>query len=153
MIDLTDPSAVRAEAERRAARRSQGLPLTATADELEQQAREDDARQEKEIQWECVKFYRAHGCVVYETSQKRASRIAPGIPDLIVFHPRSGKHWYHEVKTPKGELRPDQKDFREQCLLTHVTHIVGGVAAAGLAIETLSTTAIPRGKRTNPQEG
>ena len=131
------PDDVRAEAERRAARRRQGLPLTATPAEIEQQAREDNLRLERDIQRGCVKYYRAHGCVVYETSQKRAAKVSPGIPDLIVFHPRSGLHWYHEVKTPSGELRPDQKDFREQCLLTKTTHIVGGLAAAGLVVETL----------------
>lgn len=40
--------------------------------------------------------------------------------------------------TPAGKLRPDQKDFREQCLLTRTTHIVGGVQAAQLAIDSLN---------------
>lgn len=125
------------EAERRAERRSKGLPLHETPAEIEARAAEEDARLEREIQAEVVRIYRANGCVVYSTSSTRRSRIAAGIPDLIVFHAGAGVHLYHETKTPRGKLRPDQVDFAEQCIRTNTVHIVGGVQAAELAVETL----------------
>lgn len=129
---------IRREAERRQVRRAAGLPLNETPAELEERAKEDDDRLEKDIQAECVKEYRANGCTVYEgLKEKRSTKIAPGWPDLGVFHPSRKLFWFHEVKTPTGKLRPDQKDFRETCIATGVTHIVGGIAAARLAIETL----------------
>lgn len=122
------------EAERRKARRNAGKPLHETPAELEQRTRSDDNRLEKEIQRDCVRIYRANGCVVYETSQKRAAKVTPGLPDLIVFHARAKAMWYHEVKTATGELRPDQRDFQEQCQLTGTPHYVGGIEAAERAL-------------------
>lgn len=127
---------MRREAERRQARHDRGLPLNETPEELKARAREEDDRLEKDIQAECVKEYRGNGCVVYEGLKSKA-KIQPGWPDLGVFHPATRQFWFHEVKTPTGRMRPDQEDFRRTCITTGVTHIVGGIAVAKLAIETL----------------
>jgi hypothetical protein len=114
------------EAMRRQARRDAGLPLHETPEELAKVKREADDRLEREIQAECVREYRANGFIVYEGIKSKA-RITPGQPDLTLFHPRTKWHGYHEVKTPLGELRPDQKDFRETCIATDVPHFYGGM--------------------------
>lgn len=132
---------IRAEAERRRRRREKGLPIEDTPAEKEQYAREEDDRLEREIQRDVVRLYRAHGCVVYETSQRRAAKVSPGIPDLIVMHTGARVQFYHEVKTPSGKLRPDQKDFRDQCLASGTVHIVGGVAAAERQLDAIGVRA------------
>jgi hypothetical protein len=140
LIDLTNSDAVRAEAERRAARRAEGKPLALAVDEMEHREAVADERLEREIQAECVREYRANGCIVYEgLKEKRKTKIQPGWPDLGVFHPRTKTFWFHEVKTPTGTLRPDQADFRETCLATGVPHYVGGIEVARQAISALST--------------
>lgn len=81
---------------------------------------------EKAEQWECVRIYRANGCEVYSTSQARAAKVSPGIPDLIVFHVRVGAHWYHEVKRPIGGVQSSsQAEFQSQCVATGVHYILG----------------------------
>jgi hypothetical protein len=144
MIDLTNPDAIRAEAERRLARRSQGKPLAPTPDELATREAVADDRLEREIQAECVKLYRAHGCTVYVgLVAKGKGKIQPGWPDLGVFHPRTKTFWFHEVKTPTGTLRPDQADFRETCLATGVLHYVGGIETARQALSTITPVRQP----------
>lgn len=123
------------EAHRRQHRRALGLPLHPTADELAaeaaKRAKEEDSRLEREIQADCVKEYRAAGCDVYVLAQKKAHKMTPGIPDLLVFPPGfAGQAFWHEVKTPTGEQRPDQKVFQENCERTGTVYVLGGVAAA-----------------------
>ncbi len=126
---------VREEARRRADRRAKNLPLTETPAEREQRIVDEDFRLEREIQAECVRLYRANGFTVWEgLKDKRKTKIQPGHPDLTLFHVRLKWHGYQEVKTPTGELRPDQKDFREVCIASGVPHFVGGVQIAQLVI-------------------
>lgn len=142
VIDIASMTAdqVRAEAARRAARRAQNLPLTATTEEVEREKRAADDRLEAEIQAECVRHYRANGFVVYEgLKERRKTRIDKGFPDLTLFHPRTKWFGYHEVKTPTGTLRPDQRDFRDTCIATNVPHFVGGVEIAHLVIEVIQS--------------
>lgn len=128
------------EAHRREHRRSLGLPLHPTADELAaeavKRAREDDDRLEREIQADCVAKYRAAGCTVYVLAQKEKHKMTPGIPDLLIFPPGFGlgHSFWHEVKTPTGEQRPDQRVFQEDCERTGTDYVLGGVAAAELQI-------------------
>lgn len=141
MMDVSRMSASEAMAEgvRRADRRKQGLPLEETPAEAVERLAEEDNRLEKDIQREVVKLYRAHRCVVYELSQKRASKQTPGIADLYVMYPEmSGEGplaFWHEVKTPTGRLRPDQNVFGEHCQQCGVFYVVGGVAAAEIQLK------------------
>lgn len=123
-----------AEQRRRDARRANGLPLTETPAELAERIVEEDSRLEKQIQADVIKLYRAHGCVVFNLSQARATKQTPGIGDLYVFWPEyrglGPTVWWHETKTPAGKLRPDQREFQQLCEECLVGHVVGGVAAA-----------------------
>jgi hypothetical protein len=123
-----------AEAHRRLERRKKGLPLNETPEELAEGVKAKDERLEKEIQSECVRIYRAHGCIVYETSQKRRAKVSPGIPDLMVFHAAKEAFWFHEVKTPRGSLSPAQEDFRDRCAETGTLLVWGGVDDARAAL-------------------
>jgi len=81
---------------------------------------------EKAEQSECVKIYRAHGCVVYSLSQPRATKQSPGLPDLVVFAPRYRAAWWHEVKRPVGGVpSPAQVDFQQRCAECGVRYVIG----------------------------
>ena len=123
------------ESQRRMARRLAGKPLHETSAELEQRLKEEDDRLEKAIRKDCTERYRANGCVVYDTEQRRKTRGTPGVSDLIVFHHRSMSFWFHEVKTPAGELEPSQRNFKEDCDACAVPYVVGGVEAAEAALD------------------
>lgn len=69
-------------------------------------------RPEAVAQSRAVALYRAATCVVYSTTEVRPVRATPGLPDLLVFHPRSGRCWAHEVKATGGRLSPAQQRFR-----------------------------------------
>jgi hypothetical protein len=126
---------VRREAELRQARRAAGRPLHELPDELERREREKDDRLEKAIRKDCIDRYRANGCVVYDTEQRRKTRGTPGVSDLIVFHHRTMSHWYHEVKAPTGELEPSQRNFKEDCDACGIPYVVGGIEAAEAALD------------------
>lgn len=134
MIDLTDPAALRAEAERRAKLREQGASSfgdptppapTLTPEQLAQQQRDANAR-EKEEQWEVTKRFRVCGFKVRSTSQARASKIAPGIPDLIIHHRDAPIFLFWESKRQVGGKYSDaQLEFREDCERAAITCIGG----------------------------
>ena len=123
-----------AEGVRRANRRANGLPLEETPAELEESAKENDHRLEKQIQRDVIKLYRAHQCIVYSLSQPRATKQTPGIGDLYVFWPDMRGlgpcAWWHETKTETGKQRPDQYEFRQFCQQCSVGYVLGGVLAA-----------------------
>ena len=75
-------------------------------------------------------LYRACGCQVWDTSQTRAAHISPGVPDLIVFHPRSRRHFFHEVKGAHGRLSPAQQRFLVAAEACGVAVVVGDELAA-----------------------
>lgn len=57
-----------------------------------------------------------HGCRCYTTEQgyrrsRGGTRTSPGIPDLLVFHPRTRRFIFVELKTPGGKVTPAQKEF------------------------------------------
>ena len=105
---------------------------------------EDDSRLEKEIQLEVVKLYRAHGCVVYNFSQARASKQSPGVGDLYVFWPAmrgdGPTAWWHETKTPTGKQSPAQLVFQQFCESCHVGYVLGGVLAAAAKLDAIGAT-------------
>lgn len=82
---------------------------------------------EKVVHQQCMAFYRQIGCTVYSTAQARASRIALGLPDLMVCWPARGEHWAHEVKREGGKLSPDQEKFRDTWIASGGKYIVGGL--------------------------
>ena len=118
-----------AEAERRAARRAQGLPLHETPAEQAERIQENDDRLEREIQGDVVRLYKALGCQVWSHSELRKTKQTPGYPDLTVLHPRRRLAWYHETKTPTGTSSPAQRTFLGTAAECGVTVVVGGVQA------------------------
>jgi hypothetical protein len=92
---------------------------------------------EKEVQRAIIRLYQSVGCVVYSTSQVRASRVSEGTPDLYVFPPRGKPAFWHEVKAPGGVLSDDQQRFRALCRAAGAPHIVGGLDVAHQMLETL----------------
>ena len=109
---------------------------------------------ERTEQAHVIKLYRAIGATVFVmgTSRRKGARCpqcqafvpnrdhgthqTPGIPDLFVLLPpvprvsSTPEPLFHEVKAPGGRLRPEQQQFRAQCLDAGVLHVVGGLNAA-----------------------
>lgn len=82
--------------------------------------------EEDEEQIEVVRIFRAYGATVRSTSQKRPSKVAPGIADLIVMFPARGFALWWEVKRQVGgEQRPDQIEFEKDCRASGWTYRLG----------------------------
>ena len=100
---------------------------------------------EKEVQRAVVDFYRSIGCAVKSTSQARRSKVALGLPDLLVFWPSRGAFWFHEVKRAGGTLSEDQERFSLLALECRTGFVVGGLAEAVAKVESLGVTILRRG--------
>jgi hypothetical protein len=99
---------------------------------------------EKEEQRRVVELFRLAGCRVHTTSQYRASHVAVGLPDLIVFHEGARAQWWFEVKRYEAKgfnpwfrktwhpfpLRADQAEFRRVALACGQRHYFGGIVEA-----------------------
>lgn len=127
--EMTDDEKI-AEVARRADRRSRGLPLEETPAEAAARIADVDRRREKDIQRDIRRLYLAHGCTVYWLSQARETGQTAGLGDLFVFCRKAQRAWWHEVKTPTGDLSPAQLDFQNDCDWCHVGYVYGGLAAA-----------------------
>lgn len=90
---------------------------------------------EKDVQRAVVAFYRQVGCAVKSTSQARRSKVALGLPDLLVFWPARGAFWFHETKRPGGKLSADQVAFRALAESSGQAFVVGGVREAVAHVE------------------
>ena len=69
------------------------------------------------------------GCRCYSTEQgyrksPGGTRQTAGIPDLLVFHERSGAFVFAELKVGKRKLTPAQLDFQATCHRCNVPHQV-----------------------------
>jgi hypothetical protein len=94
---------------------------------------------ERVTQAHIVRFLRSIGAQVYilGTVRRRGDHPGtmqtPGIPDLYAFVPLtrgSGRIWiplWVECKAPGGRLRPEQAEFRRQCLEAQHAYVVGGL--------------------------
>jgi hypothetical protein len=90
---------------------------------------------EKDVHRACMNFYRTIGVVVHSTAQARRSKVALGLPDLILAWPARGVHWCHEVKREGGKLSPDQVKFRDTWLAAGGLYVVGGLQDAVRFVE------------------
>lgn len=130
MIDLAKPDLVREEAERRRRAREAGRPLADDGLRTAASAPIDNALEARE-QRRVIDLFRAMGCRVYETSQKRAAKVTPGIPDLWVVCIRAGLAWWWETKRSAGGRHSSvQLDFAEECVLTGTPYGTGDRRAA-----------------------
>lgn len=98
---------------------------------------------EKAVQLRTARVYSAIGAFVVWTSQYRASRVTPGLPDLIVLLPFGKGVLFHEVKAPGGRQSPAQKIFQQRCEMGGVRYVLGGADDAWHVLE--ETGVIPKG--------
>lgn len=81
---------------------------------------------EKQVQADVNDLLGKIGCRVWDTSQPMRALITPGLPDLLVFHPKRGL-LFVECKAPGGKQSEAQEDFQRLCSRAGVPYIVGGV--------------------------
>ena len=85
---------------------------------------------EKGIVEDCKLLYRVCGVRVISFVQTRKTMQTPGIPDLKLYHEKSGLTWWHEVKRPKGKQSRAQKEFQELAEACGEEYLIGGYDAA-----------------------
>jgi hypothetical protein len=119
MIDVSDPVALRAEAERRLRLRDRGVmsfgeatppaPDPVELARVERQASID----EKTEQLEVVKRFRVCGFFVYNLSQARASKQTPGLADLYCVHRELPLAlWWESKRQVGGKYSDAQREFK-----------------------------------------
>lgn len=88
---------------------------------------ERDARVlEGKEQAEVYKLFRGFGCEVYNLSQARASKQAPGLGDAWVVHRSLPLAWWWETKRQVGgELSAAQERMRDNCLRCGIAYYSG----------------------------
>lgn len=122
MIDISDPVALRAEAERRKRLRDQGRTTFDVVETAAPISERDANVLEKEEQLEVRKRFVVCGFEVRNTSQARASKVSPGIPDLIITHRALPIFLLWESKRQVGgKYSPAQLDFKADCERCGVT--------------------------------
>ncbi len=95
----------------------------------------------KATQRAVAKFYRLIGrCIVYENSdpgqrkgkdgRRGAPGRTPGMPDMIVYHPPTGSHWWHESKAGRGRLMDSQLTHQRISQSCGLRVVVGDTNAA-----------------------
>lgn len=70
---------------------------------------------EAEVQDAGVKLLRRIGCRVYVTSQRRASSVTKGVPDVLCFPPNGRPFFFWEAKSETGKRSPAQEAFGALC--------------------------------------
>lgn len=94
-------------------------------------------RPEKAVYEDVANAYELVGCRVIRFAQARATMQTPGIPDLKVYHPRSGRTWWHEVKAEEGRQSPAQVGFQALAETCGERVVVGGLEEAITALREL----------------
>lgn len=86
---------------------------------------------EKTEQYEIMKLFRAFAFQVYNLSQARASKIAPGVPDLWCVHRDQPIAFFFECKrSAGGKFSEAQIRFREQAVRCGIGYASGDRRAA-----------------------
>lgn len=124
----------------------------------------------KVVQPQIIDLFKRLGFKVDPTSQYRASHIAYGFPDLVVFALPVAKMFFFEVKSYLREwtnaagqlvkfnlydestwrpkpLEPDQQIFREHCRACHQLHFWGGLPEARATLVELGVAHLDQGGR------
>lgn len=71
-----------------------------------------------------------------EAARFKMMGVRPGVPDLVISLP-SGAMAFMEIKTPKGALTPEQRDFLEAMKRNgHLTSVVRSLAEAAADLST-----------------
>lgn len=127
-LDLTDPAAVRAEAERRTALRNAGARTLAPPPAAQRIIDEAElGRLEKEIELACDRLVLSIGGRVVKFSHPGKTKQTPGIADRLYGFPWLQLAVWWECKTPAGKQRPDQKLFQEDVTSCGQSYALGGL--------------------------
>ena len=126
VLDMTAAELLEEQARRDANRRA-GRPLDYVPPEVIVQHAADQLKRadvlEKAEQLVITKMARAIGCTVRSTSQARASKVAPGIPDLWISHrARCFAGWFEVKRQAGGRTSSEQLDFGEECRAAGVAY-------------------------------
>jgi hypothetical protein len=101
---------------------------------------------EKAEQLEVTKTFRAFGFDVYSTSQYRAAKVTPGIPDLWCVHrERPIAFWMECKRQVGGRLSPAQQAFQASCIRCGVGYVAGDRHAAAEHLVALGLACRDRG--------
>ena len=131
MIDLTDPVAVRAEAERRTKLRASGARTFDDPGPVFPEKSGHDERLEKQIEHEGDVLMQKRGFEVIRFSHPGKTQQTPGIPDRRYYRrPRSDSPalvvWV-EYKSAHGRQRPGQRLFQELAEACGESYVLGGI--------------------------
>lgn len=91
---------------------------------------------ERDLQAAVVELARMLGYLTYHTHDSRKS--APGFPDLVLVHPRSGALIFAELKSATGKVTREQDEWLRALALRGVSflwrpvHLTDGSIAAAL---------------------
>jgi len=155
MIDTSDPIATRAEAERRMKLRQQGARTFDVPDPAPAEFTPRDASiLEKTEQLEVRKRFVVCGFKVRNLSQPRATKQAPGLPDLWLVHRALPiAVWFETKRQVGGRYSDAQLEFRDDCDRCGVTWRGGDryaaeryLVAIGLATWDANGTFEPMGR-------
>lgn len=100
--------------------------LVAQADASQAKIERDARILEREEQAYIAKFAKGFGFTVRSTSQYRPSKVAEGLPDLILVHRARGIGLFWETKRQVGgKQSPEQAEFEADCRLVGWTYRMG----------------------------
>ena len=136
----------RREENRRLGRSLSYIDETPTPEQIVANKKRADVLEATE-QRDITKMARAIGLRVRDQSQKRPSKVAPGIPDLIVTCNAVGFFGYWETKRQVGGVRStSQIEFGDDCIAARIPYGFGDryEFARWLTAHGFTPPAIPR---------
>ena len=89
---------------------------------------------ERDVQRQIKDLLEAVGGFVLRTNQNRASRVSPGLPDIICLLPRGKGVLFVEAKSAKGKQSDSQILVERKCAEANVAYVCGGVSEVRAAL-------------------
>lgn len=139
MIDVTNPTEVRREAERRQQLRARGATTYSEPELSNVDISSNDNSpsrvidpieyelDEKAIEHACDVLAQKAGARVIRFSHPGKTQQTPGIADRLYCFPRAEVALWFEVKTPRGAQRPGQELFEELVTASGQHYACGGI--------------------------
>lgn len=97
-----------------------GLPIKSR--KVRAQETKPREQPERELRKNIIKYLRNRGCSVKRIENSITRNLGNGIPDILFFTPVRGfncyppsRFYFLELKSDKGTLRPEQKEFKDLC--------------------------------------
>lgn len=89
-----------------------------------------DLTLERALELDLVTLFEKLGCTVIRFSERRRTRITPGVADLKVYCPARGASFWMEVKTLTGKQSDEQRAFEQLVRSCGEQYVCGGMEAA-----------------------